>query len=659
MSDLNSGESATEICAVKSNTTVLFAAEELARRLGRITGRETAVREGDFDGESSCLYVGAMSAFPALAQPDVEDPAADDAIFIDVAGERGIIAGINARSVLLAVYRYLTELGCRWVRPGADGESLPRLESLPAVKVEETASHRHRGVCIEGAVSYEHVRDMVDWLPKLGFNAYFIQFREAHTFFDRWYSHAGRNAGTVPSEGVPDRDGTVPALRQALSQEKTREYTAGIEREIAKRGLLYHKVGHGWTCEPFGISGLGWEKENAGPGPDVAHYLAEVDGERKLWGGVALNTNLCYSNPEVRRIMVDAIASYAQDNPHVRFLHVWLADGSNNNCECAECRKARPSDFYVTMLNELDAVLTEKGLDTRIVFLIYVDLLWPPEEIGKPFFSNPSRFVLMFAPIVRTYSETFRAGSDLPELPPYIRNKLKFLSNVDANVAFLKAWQEGFEGDSFDFDYHLMWDHVNDPGHMQISQTIALDMKGLKDIGLNGFVSCQVNRMFFPTGLAMTVMGRTLWNAGLGFDEIATDYFASAFGPDAQACLEYLTALSGLFDPPFMRGEKDDREEAAGKLARVQGVIAKFRPVIERNLALPDTCQAQSWFYLNHHADLTAGLARALLAKTSGENSQAAAIWKDVKEMAWQKEPDLHPVFDAWLFTRRLDGRFK
>ena len=565
----------------------------------------------------------------------------DDAIHIDVDGARGIITGNNPRSVLLAVYRYLTELGCRWVRPGADGEQVPRLEALPRVRVAERPSYRHRAVCIEGAVSVDHVRAMVDWIPKLGFNGYFIQFREAHTFFDRWYAHMGH----------PD------APHETLPKEAAAAYVADIEREIVKRGLIYHKVGHGWTCEPFGISGLGWEKEEADPPPDVVQYLAEVNGERKLWDGIALNTNLCYSNPEVRRIMAEAIADYAEAHPHIDLLHVWLADGSNNNCECAACRQARPADFYVILLNEADAKLTARGVKTRIVFLIYVDLLWPPE---RETLCNPDRFVLMFAPITRSYSAPFRPEAELPALPPFVRNQLDFPGNVDANVAFLDAWQERFPGDSFDFDYHLMWDHTNDPGHMQIAKTLSDDMKGLRAIGLNGYVSCQIQRIFLPTGLAMTVMGRTLWNSALDFESIAEDYFISAFGEDGPACRAYLTQLSGAFDPPFLRGEKNNaREEAAVKLDTVPDLIAGFLPVIERNLACASSCHAASWRYLRHHGELCAALAGALAAKARGDKAEANRLWEKVKLMAWEKESELHPVFDAWLFTSRLDGRFQ
>ncbi len=623
--------------AISDNPVVVFAVEELKRHLAHMSGCDMRIASGTAKG----LNVGLMADFPALDAPNVPNPELDDAIHIDTTGLDGIIAGINPRSVLLAVYRYLTELGCRWVRPGNDGAYLPALSSFKDVHVSETPSYRHRGVCIEGAVSYEHVRDMVDWIPKLGFNGYFIQFREAHTFFDRWYRHTGN----------PNEQGTP------LSIDKAREYTGMLEDEITRRGLLYHKVGHGWTCEPFGIAGLGWDKQSQSTPPEIAQYLAEVNGKRDYWKGVALDTNLCYSNPEVRRMIVDAVVDYARSHPHIDYIHFWLADGTNNNCECAECVKARPSDFYVMMLNDLDKKLSNAGLRTRIVFLIYVDLLWPPVEQKL---ENSDRFVLMFAPIVRTYSETFEVGDALPELPPFERNNLEFPKSVDANVAFLKAWQEIFDGDSFDFDYHLMWDHSNDPGHMQIARTIANDMKGLARIGLNGYVSCQIQRIFLPTGLAMTAMGRMLWDAEAEFDDVADDYFCSAFGADGQACRDYLERLSELFDPVYIRGEKDWVDEVqAGQLANVPHVIQGFVPAIDANLDADDPCRRASWRYLKHHAELALGLARAFHAKAQGRDEEAREQWERTKQLAWDMEPDLHPVLDTWLFAMTaLEARF-
>ena len=38
--------------------------------------------------------------------------------YIDVNAEHQLILGNNARALLLGVYRYLTRIGCRFLRPG-------------------------------------------------------------------------------------------------------------------------------------------------------------------------------------------------------------------------------------------------------------------------------------------------------------------------------------------------------------------------------------------------------------------------------------------------------------------------------------------------------------------------------------------------------------
>ena len=52
--------------------------------------------------------------------------------------------------------------------------------------------------------------------------------------------------------------------------------TVSFEAEIARRGLGYHKTGHGWTCEPFGIDGTAWDSErDYGLDEKTKEYLAE------------------------------------------------------------------------------------------------------------------------------------------------------------------------------------------------------------------------------------------------------------------------------------------------------------------------------------------------------------------------------------------------
>ena len=619
-----------------------FAAEELQRYLTLATGRKPDILLSAYSRGQDGLWLGTAESFPDV-DISVSDAVMDDAIHVETAGWSGVIAGINPRSVLLATYRYLSNLGCRWVRPGVDGQYVPRitLESKE-VSLRERPSYRHRAICIEGSVSYEHLRDIIDWAPKAGFNGYYIQSTDGYEFFDRWYSQEARGGGAEEAEGLPI--------------EQAEEYARRAVGEIGKRSLLFHKVGHGWTSRPFGIEEIGSEQRSVAVPESVVPYLAQVNGKRELWQGVPGYTNLCYSNPEVRNRICRAITDYAQKHPEVDLLHFWLADGTNNHCECVRCRKSRPADFYVTMLNELDELLRGAHLPTKIVFLIYVDLLWPPESQR---IQNPDRFILMFAPITRSYSEAFAASESSTAIPPYKRNRLRMPRNVDENIAFLKQWQSVFHGDSFDFDYHFMWDHYKDPGYTQIAEILHKDLKHLAAIGLNGLVSCQVQRAFFPTGLGMTVMGRTLWNRDQRYDEMVEDYYTSAFGPRGMEAHAYLERLTTLFDPGYIRGEKPGQDSAAADSFRqIPKVVQSFMPEIERNINTGEKVWASSWRYLRSHSEIVKALAGALEAKARGDSEAIAGCLRELERIVSRLRDQIHPVFDGWEFMWTVNSIF-
>jgi hypothetical protein len=622
-----------KVIALREEPTIRFAAEELKKYLDKMLVPES----------EAVIQLGLFEDFDVLKADslkwlsDVPDKDYDDAVYISVKSGRGIIAGINPRSVLLAVYRFLSDSGCRWLRPGRDGEYIPRvsLEDLSS-ETAEKPSYRHRGICIEGANSYENIKNIIDWAPKLGFNSYFFQFREAFTFFNRWYSH----------ENNPLKE------PEPFTVEDARRYVAMGAKGLEKRGMLHHAVGHGWTCEPFGIPGLEWKAEETEISDDIRIMLAEVNGKRELWHGVALNTNLCYSNEKARKTVTEAIADYLTEHPEVDVLHFWLADGTNNQCECENCSQTRPSDYYVMMLNELDELLTKREIERKIVFLIYVDLLWPPE---RERIKNPDRFIMMFAPISRTYNSAFDTKNPILPLPPYIRNKCTFPTSVEGNLAFLKAWQELFQGDSFDFDYHFMWAHFRDPGYYNIADILHKDIQNLVNIGLNGFISCQTQRAFFPTGLGMYTMGKTLWNRDLDFDSIKEEYFSAAYGKDGSLVSEYLRKLSVLFlTVRTMHEDNADRGKVEKGISEIKTAIADFAPVIDRNLAAEDKCIRDSWEYLKVHKEICSNMADIYRAALEGDKKKAAEIWDKTKRLVQEKEDELQTVLDVYLFIVTL-----
>ena len=444
-----------------------------------------------------------------------------DGYSIEIHGGKGRIAANNERSVLLGVYKTLQQIGCRFIRPGKSGEKIPRL-SVQDFNVSYTfrPANDHRGISIEGAVSEEDLAQLIDWMPKAGLNSYFIQFRNGYEFFERWYTH--------PNNPL------LPA--QPFGWDRAQEINDRIVSELKKRGMVVHAVGHGWTCECLGISSTGWQKRTEVPA-SLRPYLAQVGGERKFFKDVPLNTNLCYSRADVREKLVSEVVRYAKEHPEIDVLHFWLADDFNNVCECENCRKVSVSDLYVRMLNDIDARLTEEGLPTKIVFLIYFDLYWPPQTEK---IRNPDRFVMMFAPIFRSYTQSYGDGDvKVPnELPAYVRNKNEYPHDVGMYLAFLRRWKECFSGDCFDFDYHLMWDIYRDLSGLKLSEVLGRDIACFSRLGLNGLISCQVQRAFYPSPLAMHVLADSLSSPIEDLSAYLDAFFADTYGRHAALARE-------------------------------------------------------------------------------------------------------------------------
>lgn len=609
-----------------SHEAIQYAAKELRRFLGQM------LSHGEEKTSTLEIQLGMYEDFSL--RRNGKSAEFDDEITIAVKGGKGYIAGSNPRSVLIGVYRFLEECGARWIRPGKDGEYLPQLSDLPEkVEVCESASKRHRGVCIEGATSLENVLELIEWMPKVGFNSYFIQFRDAFIFFDRWYAH----------RGSPFKKPEPFTVEQSLA------YVKQVQAAVKQRGMLLHMVGHGWTCEPFGVANHGWDpvEENAVP-ESYREVCALVNGKRDVWMKMPLATNLCYSNPRVRTTMVESVVNYLKENPSVDLLHFWLGDYYNNSCECPECRKLPVSDFYVMMLNELDRRLEEEKIPTKIVFLIYYDLMSPPVQER---IQNPERFVLMFAPISRTYSGSFPEGFTMKKIKPYRINQFPLPSSVEENLAYLYQWEQLFQGDSFDFDYHLMWDHILDAGGEAIAKVIYEDIRHFDSLGLHGLVSCQLQRNFFPTSLAMQVMGRTLWNQNLEFEKIRREVYAASFGAEAaEKVEEYLSVLSQCFDVAMLRGQKKmEKESMMALLSRAVETIDAFVPVIAQGEKSDVHCQAVSWKLLSVHGKLYRLFAQSLLARIKGEKEQAEKLCDDVCRLAWEEEDSFSRCWTAFL----------
>jgi len=99
---------------LRENATIRYAGEELAKYVGRMCGLDCDLRLAPIRAaeESACIQLGLYEDF-GLQAPQSNAPDLDDAIHIEVVHGSRVIAGRNPRSVLLGVYRFLEEAGCR------------------------------------------------------------------------------------------------------------------------------------------------------------------------------------------------------------------------------------------------------------------------------------------------------------------------------------------------------------------------------------------------------------------------------------------------------------------------------------------------------------------------------------------------------------------
>lgn len=552
----------------------------------------------------------------------------DDYYVISVRNGCGYISGVNGRSVLMGVYGLFFAMGCRWIRPAAGGDYIVKKDiSDCTAEITFKPKYRHRGLCSEGAISEENLIDMIEWLPKMGMNTVFLQFTDGHLFFEKWYKHFGSN---------------VLKSEEYSARESKRHYE-NVVREIKRRGLCFHAVGHGWTTEPLGYVTYGDRRsEEKDIKKEHRQLFAEVDGHRGFFRAPG-DTHLCYSNPSCREIMTDAVTEYLKKHKEIDALHFWLADNLNNHCECANCQKALPSDFYVKMLNELDEKLTKNHIRTKIVFLIYCDLLFPPKTER---IKNPDRFIMMYAPIARDYFGGLYAGGFTGTTKPnltYVRNKNRHPRSNEEYLYYLQNWQKTISCDSFAFEYHLMiFQYGKELSSLKISETLYEDMSHLCDVGLNGNVSCQLQRISLPTFLPNYVMAKCLSGTTQSFEAIVDEYMAASFGENKELVMAFLQKTKEFYC--YFKGHIGMRIFA--ELREIEAYLQCVGNFLKSRF-VPVECEAQtlSMKILRYFAEITEKFLLALYKKGCYENylEEKAALFQflDENEAEYQKYLDV------------------
>jgi len=640
-----------EINKISSYSAVDYAAEELRKYL-RMMMPECGNIEIKYNPSAEDGFrLGLMQDF-GFDVSDAEEPDLDDILYIDTDKKGGVIAGDNPRSVLLAVYEYLRQNGCRWLMPGVDGELIP-MQDIKPVKYRHKPSMRYRGQCNEGYEYQSDMYDAIEFTPKVGMNVFMMEYFNPAAYYRRYYVHKNNEMNRPP---------------EPISDSQVLQWKRACEAEISKRGLMYHDIGHGWTAQSFGIDTALWVDYTGANEKTITdeqrQYLALRGGERKLVMGCPNFTQFCMSNPKARRIVAKYVAEYAENHSNSDYIHVWLADARNNHCECEECKKKIPSDWYVMLLNEIDEELTAKNLDTRIVYIAYTETIWAPETEKL---KNPKRFAMLFAPSSRRYSVPMQ---ELPEpklIQTYKRNQNNDRMEMDELMYHFKQWTKDWHGANLTYEYHFWRHQVYDVGGISISKIINEDIKFYKRNNIHGVIEDGSQRSFFPTGLAFYTYARTLYDTSLSFDEIAEEYFVSAFGEDWRKFYDYLDRLGKAFDHEYLAGDKyrgTGRSEwyAPEQLESIKSsypIIEEGRKLISEHYNSDFRVRTVAVRLLEFHTLYAKMFADALVYKAQGDDENALRILEEMKAECGKYELAFERWYDHGMFLEHINTIMK
>jgi hypothetical protein len=224
-------------------------------------------------------------------------------------------------------------------------------------------------------------------------------------------------------------------------------------------------------------------------------------------------------------------------------------------------------------------------------------------------------------------------------------------------VQRLADWRAVFGGDSFCYDYHLMWANWQQMTDTRIARIYHQDLQQFKALGLDWIVSCQSFRVFYPTGMAMSVLAESLWDPDLSWEERRARFLRAAYDEHASYVGEYLDKLEMYLDtgdphwrtPPLSNADEAKLAACAAFLDRSHAEIcARQKDTLQR-------ASKKSMELLGYHARLLKYVVRAYQARLAGDEEQARATFDEAAAFLRRTEPKYSGYIDTMLALRYLD----
>jgi len=319
------------------------------------------------------------------------------------------------------------------------------------------------------------------------------------------------------------------------------------------------KFGSGW--------GLDWEKEFGETHPE---YFALRVGKRDL---TAPHPQLCTSNPDVLRVIVERMRRYLDENRDLSGVY-WSPEDAPGFCECPNCQALDTGETYTpnrppfpvldplsgtsmtnrvfTFANQLAEALEKTHAGKRVVTLAYWYYVEPPRKLKLH-----RNVVVWYTMTCIGHWNGERQKLDFERL----RRWVKAADNDPGNVMIYEYYINAAWPDMFRL----------------IPPLIDISIKRLHREGVKLYFTQWVDG-WAVGGLNYYVASKLLWDSSLNLEDVLQDFYVKAFGKAAKAVEKYFSLLIDVWKEVTLKGNLIHSERLLGPSHLYEQLLTVFKP---------------------------------------------------------------------------------
>ena len=475
-----------------------LAAAEVAAYVERLSGAKLPV-EAAKPGQRKSIVVREFGhrLSPEIAeQQAAQPPGTPDDFLIYADGESVVITGASGRGLLHGAYRLLDRLGCRFLAPQfahyeGSAEVVPHAKTLTAT--DEAFGNRwisptfkFRKLYVEEGLSHdeENLRQLVEWMPKVGFNTLVVPTDYQGSGRVRW-----------------------DAWREALTP------------ELQRRGITIEVGGHGY--QNF-INAEMPDPDQPGKTLFETHpdwFAKDADGEPQKTKRWVFNT----ANPDAVRFMVGNVVRYVQERPEIQIFDLWPPDGERWDESEAGKAQGSPADRMVWLTNLVNREVKTVRPDLRLECIAYGQYVVPPttQRLDKD-------VLVDFCPINQQFDvPIFDASSE--KNADYVKN--------------LTAWRQSFEGDISLYSYYRKYAWRSLP--VLIPRYMQQDLQWYAKLPLQGVSTYAEPGDWFTYELNHYALARLAWDPQANVDALVREFAEARYGAKSAEAVGRLYTVLG------------------------------------------------------------------------------------------------------------------